>query len=74
MKLSNEGEILVKGPAVFEGYYRNKNATLDAFDEEGWFRTGDKGEQSKNGSFRIIGRLKEEFKTAKGEIRCTCSY
>lgn len=67
MKLSNEGEILVKGPAVFEGYYRNKNATLDAFDEEGWFRTGDKGEQSNNGSFRIIGRLKEEFKTAKGK-------
>ena len=67
MKLSSIGEILVKGPAVFSGYYRNDSATMDAFDEEGWFKTGDKGEINKNGSFTIIGRLKEEFKTAKGK-------
>lgn len=66
MKLSEEGEVLIKGDAVFSGYYANEEATKAAF-EEGWFKTGDKAELNANGSWRIIGRVKEQFKTSKGK-------
>ncbi|TQV75474.1 AMP-binding protein [Aliikangiella marina] len=66
MKLSPEGEILIRGDAVFEGYYQNQSATDESF-QDGWFKTGDKGEILANGSYQIIGRMKEEFKTSKGK-------
>lgn len=66
MKLSPEGEIMIRGDAVFEGYYKNKEATDESFDDD-WFKTGDKGEILENGSYQIIGRMKEEFKTSKGK-------
>ena len=66
MKLSEEGEVLIKGDAVFSGYYANDEATKAAF-EEGWFKTGDKAELNADGSWRIIGRVKEQFKTSKGK-------
>ena len=66
MKLSPDGEILIRGDAVFEGYYNNQTATDESF-QDGWFKTGDKGMILENGSYQIIGRMKEEFKTSKGK-------
>jgi long-subunit acyl-CoA synthetase (AMP-forming) len=67
MKIAANGEILIRGDAVFREYYRNPEATAASFDAEGWFRTGDIGEQRPDGAFRIVGRVKEQFKTAKGK-------
>jgi malonyl-CoA/methylmalonyl-CoA synthetase len=54
-----QGEILVKGPNVFSGYWRAGAATAAAFDEEGWFHTGDVGEWDEAGYLRIVGRSRE---------------
>lgn len=53
------GEVLVRGPNVFAGYWRRPEATEEAFDEEGWFRTGDLGEFDEAGYLRLRGRAKE---------------
>lgn len=68
MKLSQEGEILIRSPGLFTAYHKQPELTRDSFTEEGFFRTGDKGEwlDEVNG-FRITGRLKEQFKSAKGK-------
>ncbi|EAR09400.1 AMP-binding protein [Reinekea blandensis] len=66
MKLSDQGEILIRGDAVFKQYYKNPEATEASF-VDGWFRTGDKAQLLNNGAFKIIGRVKEEFKTGKGK-------
>ncbi len=66
IKLSDDGEILIRGEAVFKGYYLNPSADENAF-IDGWFRTGDRGEITPGGAYKIIGRLKEEFKTSKGK-------
>ena len=60
------GEILVKGPMVMLGYYRNKEAT-DAVFREGWFCTGDLGRCDKNGRYRISGRSKNVIVTKNGK-------
>jgi fatty-acyl-CoA synthase len=59
--LSHEGELLVKGPNVFAGYWRNPEATADAFTPDGWLRTGDVAERDDEGFYRIKGRLKEMY-------------
>ena len=66
MSLSDKNEILIRGDAVFKQYYLNEEATANAF-VDGWFRTGDSGEIGHDGSFKIVGRLKEQFKTSKGK-------
>ena len=66
MKLGDNGEILIRGEGVFKEYYRNPEATAAAFDD-GWFKTGDKGSVDENGAWSIVGRVKEQFKTAKGK-------
>lgn len=59
-------EILVKGGTVTPGYYKNPSATAEAFTEDGWFRTGDKGHMEGNTIF-FHERLKDLFKTANGK-------
>jgi fatty-acyl-CoA synthase len=59
--LSPEGELLVRGPNVFAGYWRNEQATRDAFAAEGWLRTGDIAERDAEGNYRIAGRLKDMY-------------
>jgi malonyl-CoA/methylmalonyl-CoA synthetase len=53
------GEIEVRGPHVFAGYWRNAKASAEAFDAEGWFRTGDLGLRDADGYFHITGRARE---------------
>ena len=68
MKLSEEGEILIRGPGMLTEYYRQPELTAEAFDDDGFFRTGDKGEWLEDiGAYRITGRVKEIFKSAKGK-------
>lgn len=57
LKLSDEGELLVRGPGVFSGYWNRPEATADAI-REGWFHTGDQCELSQDGNLKIIGRVK----------------
>jgi fatty-acyl-CoA synthase len=59
VSLSDEQELLVKGPNVFAGYWRNEQATRDAFTADGWLRTGDVAERDAAGNYRIRGRLKD---------------
>ena len=66
-RISGEGEIEIKGPMNLSGYYRNLPLSNACFTEDGYFRTGDRGEIDAEGRLRIIGRLKEEFKTSKGK-------
>lgn len=67
IKCSPEGEVLAKGPVLMTGYYRNKEATRAAFDEEGWLKTGDKGFIDQDGYLVLVGRIKEMLKTSTGE-------
>jgi long-chain acyl-CoA synthetase len=66
-KLSAEGEILIKSPGQFSGYYKDPALTAASFTADGFFRTGDLGERRPDGLLRITGRAKELFKTAKGK-------
>lgn len=56
------GELCMKGITVFSGYYKRPDKTAEAFDEEGWFKTGDVVTVYPNGSVRIIDRSKNIFK------------
>lgn len=66
-RLSEEGEIQMKGPGIMLGYYKNEEATKEVIMEDGWLRTGDRGEIDEQGRLKIIGRTKEIFKTSKGK-------
>ncbi|HKW08032.1 MAG TPA: AMP-binding protein [Candidatus Dormibacteraeota bacterium] len=57
--LGELGEVQLKGGQVFHGYWRNPQATTEAFTPDGWFRTGDVGEIGDDGSLAIRGRIKE---------------
>jgi len=57
MKLGADDEILVRGPHIFPGYWNRPQETAQVL-REGWFHTGDQGERSREGNWRIIGRLK----------------
>jgi long-chain acyl-CoA synthetase len=60
-------EIQVKCPGVMLGYYREPGLTREAMTEDGWLRTGDKGALDEDGNLRIVGRVKDLFKTSKGK-------
>ncbi|MEX1363475.1 MAG: AMP-binding protein, partial [Nannocystaceae bacterium] len=66
-KLSDEGEILIKSPGNMLGYYKAEELTKEAFTDDGFLRTGDRGEMDETGRLKITGRVKELFKTSKGK-------
>ena len=68
VKLGANNELLVKSPMNMLGYYNDPAATRDAFTPDGFFRTGDVVQLDPDGQLKIIGRLKEQFKTSKGKF------
>jgi long-chain acyl-CoA synthetase len=66
-RIAEDGEIQVKTPGMMMGYFKNEEATKETITEDGWVRTGDKGEIDEQGRLKITGRTKEIFKTSKGK-------
>lgn len=66
IKLSIEGEILIKNNCLMTGYYKEPEITAEVF-EDGFFKTGDIGEYDHEGYLTITGRVKDQFKTDKGK-------
>ncbi|QBO59104.1 AMP-dependent synthetase/ligase [Chryseobacterium salivictor] len=67
VKIQEDGEITVKGPSVFKGYFKNEEMTKEAFTDEGFFKTGDIGHIDEEGYLHITDRKKEMFKTSGGK-------
>ncbi|WP_420589008.1 AMP-binding protein [Bacterioplanoides sp.] len=68
VRISEDDEVLLKSPGLMTGYYRDESATASVFTDDGFYRTGDKGRIDNNGFLHIVGRLREQFKTAKAKF------
>jgi long-subunit acyl-CoA synthetase (AMP-forming) len=66
-RISEDGEIQIKSPGNMVGYYKQPELTAECYTDDGFFRTGDRGEYTQEGLLRITGRVKELFKTSKGK-------
>lgn len=67
VRIAEDGEILIKSPGQLVGYYKRPDLDAEVFTPDGFFRTGDRGERRADGLLKITGRVKEIFKTSKGE-------
>ncbi|KUI43841.1 AMP-dependent synthetase [Mycobacterium sp. IS-1590] len=67
VRLSDDGEVQVQGPCVMDGYHNLPDKTAETFTEDGWLRTGDKGQLDEDGFLTVTGRIKELFKTSGGK-------
>ncbi|MGD0911129.1 MAG: long-chain fatty acid--CoA ligase [Terracidiphilus sp.] len=68
LKFAEDGELLVRGPSVFAGYWQKPAANAECFDSEGWFRTGDIAHLDQDGFLFITDRKKELLKTSGGKL------
>jgi long-chain acyl-CoA synthetase len=66
LRISEAGEVQVRSPAVFRGYYKQPQATLEALTEDGWYRTGDSGFLDERGHLVVIDRAKDVGKVSDG--------
>jgi long-chain acyl-CoA synthetase len=66
--IAEDGELLVRGPNIFKGYWHKPDQTAEAFDADGWFRTGDIGHIDADGFLYITDRKKELLKTSGGKM------
>ncbi|WP_456025780.1 AMP-binding protein [Pseudomonas capeferrum] len=67
VRIDASGEVQVRSGATMLGYFKDPQKTADTLTDDGFLRTGDKGEQDADGRLRLTGRLKEIFKTSKGK-------
>ena len=67
VKIAEDGEVLLRGPIVMQGYWQNDAANAEVFDGERWFKTGDLGKLDDEGFLYIVGRKKEIIVTAGGK-------
>jgi long-subunit acyl-CoA synthetase (AMP-forming) len=67
VRIAESGEVMVRSGATMLGYFKEPEKTAETITEDGFLRTGDKGEQDAEGNLRLTGRLKEIFKTSKGK-------
>jgi long-chain acyl-CoA synthetase len=67
VKIAEDGEVLLRGPIVMDGYWQNQAANDEVFDSERWFKSGDLGKLDEDGFLYIVGRKKEIIVTAGGK-------
>jgi long-chain acyl-CoA synthetase len=67
IKIGEDGEVLIKGPQVMKGCYKNEAATKEAFTQDGFFRTGGIGEIDRDRYLKITGRIKDIIVTSGGK-------